>query len=59
LATAQSSEIAALVAYSNARVSLDQTLGTTLDVNHVTVSEALNGRISRPSVLPASLPAQP
>ncbi len=59
LATAQSNEIAALVTYSNARVSLDQTLGTTLDVNHVTVNEALNGRISRPSVLPASLPAQP
>jgi outer membrane protein TolC len=59
LATAQSSETAALVAYSNARVSLDQTLGTTLDTNHVTVSEALGGRVSRASTLPATLPAQP
>jgi outer membrane protein TolC len=57
LATAQSSEVAALVAYSNARVSLDQALGTTLETNHVTVQEALSGRVSRPSTLPASLPS--
>jgi outer membrane protein TolC len=56
LATAQSSEVAALVAYSNSRVSLDQTLGTTLETNHVTVQEALSGRIPRPSTLPATLP---
>ncbi|HZS54481.1 MAG TPA: TolC family protein [Bryobacteraceae bacterium] len=57
LATAQSSEVAALVTYSNARVSLDETLGTTLETNHVTVQEALSGRISRPSTLPATLPS--
>lgn len=59
LATAQSNEVAALVAYSNARVGLDQTLGTTLDENHISVREALDGRIVRPSTLPASLPTQP
>jgi outer membrane protein len=59
LATAQSSEVASLVAYSNARVLLDQTLGTTLETNHITVKEALSGRVSRPSSLPASLPSQP
>lgn len=59
LATAQATEVASLVAYSNARVALDQALGTTLESNHVTVQEALNGRVSRPSVLPATLPAQP
>ena len=59
LATAQSSEVAALVAYSNARVSLDQTLGTTLEVNHITVQEALSGRVERPSTLPATLPQVP
>lgn len=59
LATSQSSEIAALVAYSNARVTLDQTLGATLETNHVTISEAVKGRVNRPSVLPATLPAQP
>ncbi|MBV9761006.1 MAG: TolC family protein [Acidobacteriaceae bacterium] len=56
LATAQSAEIAALVAYSNARVSLDQTLGTTLDQNHVSIQEAVRGRVSRVSTLPAPLP---
>jgi outer membrane protein TolC len=45
LATAQSTEISALVSYSNARVALDQTLGTTLDVNHVNLGEVRNGEI--------------
>ena len=52
-------EIAALVAYSNARVALDQTLGTTLEENHVSIQEAVSGRVARPSALPASLPSQP
>ncbi len=59
LATAQSSEVAALVAYSNARVALDQTLGTTLEVNHVSVEEARRGHVEKPSTLPATLPTQP
>jgi outer membrane protein len=59
LATAKATEVASLVAYSNARVLLDQTLGTTLESNHVTVQEALNGRVARPSSLPATLPNAP
>ncbi len=59
LATAQSTEVGALVAYSNARVGLDQTLGTTLETNHVTVQEALSGRVGRRSGLPAALPTEP
>jgi outer membrane protein len=59
LATAQSAEIAALVAYSNARVALDQTLGTTLEQNHVTLDDAVRGRVERPSSLPANLPTEP
>jgi outer membrane protein len=59
LATAQSTEIAAMVAYSNAQVALNQVLGTTLEANHVTIQEARNGRVTRPSVLPATLPSQP
>lgn len=59
LATAESAEIAALVAYSNARVALQQTLGTTLEENHVSIQEALAGRLSRPSTLPATLPGEP
>jgi outer membrane protein len=59
LATAQSNEVAALVAYSNARVSLDQILGTTLDENHISIQEALSGQIARKSTAPASAPGQP
>ena len=59
LATAQSAEIAALVAYSNARVALDQTLGTTLEQNHITLADAVRGRVARPSSLPATLPTEP
>ncbi len=59
LEVAQSSEIAALVAYSNAHVSLDETLGTTLETNHVSIKEAQQGQVTRPSTLPATLPNQP
>lgn len=59
LATAQSSEVAALVAYSNARVGLDQTLGVTLQVNHVSIDDAKTGVVARSSTLPATLPQQP
>lgn len=53
LATARSAEVAALVNYSHARVSLDQVLGETLERNNVSVTEALAGRMSRKSQLPA------
>ena len=56
LATAQSTEIASLVAYSQAQVSLDQTLGTTLQSNHVSIEEATSGKVTRVSTLPDTLP---
>jgi outer membrane protein TolC len=37
LVSAQSSAVAALVAYTTARVALDQTLGATLERNHVSI----------------------
>ncbi len=57
LATAQSAELAALVTYQSARTSLDQTIGATLQVNHVSLTEAETGKISQSSELPAVLPA--
>jgi len=54
LATAQSVEIAALVDFSNARLALDQTLGTTLEVNHVALEDARAGKIQRVSSAPAT-----
>ena len=59
LAAAQSSEVAALATYRNARVSLDQTLGTTLESNGVSIADARNGKVAQPSSLPQTLPSQP
>jgi outer membrane protein len=58
LATAQSSEVASLVSYSNAKVALDETLGTTLIENHVELEDARRGVVGRASSLPANLPSQ-
>ena len=49
LVAAQSAEIAALVDFSNARVALDQTLGITLEVNHVAIEDAQGGKVQRVS----------
>jgi outer membrane protein TolC len=59
LDTAQSTEIASLVAYSNAEVALNQTLGTTLDANNVSIKEASTGQVARQSSLPEKLPEHP
>jgi outer membrane protein TolC len=52
LAAAQSSEIGALVTWSNARISIDQILGNTLETNHISLSEAQTGKVTRVSTLP-------
>ncbi len=59
LATAQSAEIADLVAYSTAEVALDQALGTTLEKNNVSLQQAMSAQVTRQSSLPAILPKQP
>ncbi len=56
LASAQSTEEQSLANYSHARIQFDQALGTTLEVNHISIDEALSGRVMRPSELPATLP---
>lgn len=55
-AAAQSAEIASLVAYINSRIALDQTLGTTLKANNVSIQEAQSGLVARKSALPETLP---
>jgi outer membrane protein len=59
LVVAQSAEIAALVDFSNARVALDQTLGTTLEANHVSIDDAKSGKVQRVSSLPAPVSTRP
>jgi len=56
LATTQSGEVQAMANYTHARIAFDQALGRTLEVNHVSIGEALKGQISRPSSLPPDLP---
>ena len=56
LAAAQATEIAALAGYSQARIQLDQTLGTTLKSNNISIEEVQKGRVARTSALPAVLP---
>ncbi len=56
LSAAQSAEIQALANYSHARIAFDQAIGTTLEVNHVSIDEAMAGKVARKSVLPATLP---
>ena len=54
LSAAQSSEAQAMANYSHARIALDQALGRTLDVNHVSMEEAVSGRVrATPSTVPA------
>jgi outer membrane protein len=59
LVAAQSTEISTLVTYSNARISLDQTLGTTLETNHISIADARSGKVAQPSSVPAVLPSRP
>lgn len=56
LAAAESTETASLATYTHARIAFDQAMGTTLDVNHISLQEAVAGRVDRKSVLPAKLP---
>jgi outer membrane protein len=58
LSTAQGTEVQALANYSHARVSLDQALGATLQTNHVSIAEATNGLVAKPSAIPPN-PPQP
>ncbi|MBZ5602335.1 MAG: TolC family protein [Acidobacteriia bacterium] len=59
LANDQSAEIQAMANYTHSRIAFDQALGATLDVNHISMDEAISGSVARPSSLPASAPAKP
>jgi outer membrane protein len=59
LANARSSEVTAQATYAQAKITLDQVMGTTLDTNHVSIAEATLGKVSYTSVLPDKLPAGP
>ena len=57
LATAQSSEAQAMANYSHARLAFDLALGRTLDVNHISIDEAIAGKVQAPpSAIPETAP---
>ena len=45
LTSAQSAELSSLVTYNNARITLDQTLGTTLESNQISIAEVRTGKM--------------
>ncbi len=56
LASDQSAETQAMANYTHARIAFDQALGTTLEVNHISLDEAMRGQLALDSVLPSTLP---
>ncbi len=60
LASAESSELQAMANFSHAHIAFDEALGRTLEVNHISMDEAIAGHVKRPSSLPpaAETPAQ-
>jgi outer membrane protein len=59
LASAQSSEVEAIANYTHARIQFDQSIGATLDINQISIAEAMSGKVSaQPAPIPANPPAQ-
>jgi hypothetical protein len=55
LANANNTQVQAMANYTHAQISLDQAVGRTLTVNHISIGEALQGSVSRTSTLPANV----
>jgi outer membrane protein TolC len=47
VANARMAEVQAMANYSHARITFDQALGTTLEVNHVSLDEAKSGKVAK------------
>ena len=58
LANARSTETQAMANYTHAHISFEQALGVTLDVNNVSITEALQGKVSKSTSLPDTLPTR-
>ncbi len=52
----QTLEAQAMANYTHAKISFDQAMGRTLEVNDVSMDEAASGHVERESSLPATLP---
>lgn len=56
LATDQSAEVQAMANYTHAKISFDEAVGQTLDVNNISLEEAGSGQVARQSSIPDSVP---
>ncbi len=54
----QTLEAQAMANYTHAKIAFDQAVGRTLAVNHVSMDEAMSGRVARESILPESVPGE-
>jgi outer membrane protein len=57
LATAEDAEVQAMANYTHAKIAFDLSLGRTLEVNHISMKEAITGHVARQSSIPPSVPA--
>ena len=55
LAADQDAEVQAMANYTHARIAFDLAMGRTLEVNHISMEEALAGQVQRDSVIPAGV----
>ena len=52
LAGDQSAEVQALANYTHAKIAFDESVGQTLEVNHISMTEAIAGQVARASSIP-------
>lgn len=55
LANDEDAEVQATANYTHAKIFFDQAMGRTLDVNHISIEEAIAGEVKRPSAIPESV----
>ena len=56
LANTQDAEVQAMANYTHAKIFFDQAMGRTLQVNHISMQEAVSGKVQRESFLPPGTP---
>ena len=54
----QSAEIQSMANYTHAKIAFDDATGQTLDVNHISMQEAVLGHVARVSSIPEQLPGE-
>jgi outer membrane protein TolC len=59
VATAEDGVVQSMANYTHAKIFFDQAMGRTLEVNHVSMQDAMDGRVKRESLLPANIGAAP